>query len=162
MPDPIFRFSIYTGGQILTLERVADKLLVLSKGWPSEDVDTSAVHNFTEYYDLFWLWTLGAFEVVRTMHQHRKSCFGPDLHEPMEDVLSELTLLRVPFAKQERPGKKKWPIFAELSVKGINGGLVFEVEDKEFNSNETIARVSGFFDSIKASHILKEIPTRRE
>lgn len=51
--------------------------------------------------DLMWLWTLGAYEVTRTMCQAR-DCFSPRFFRQLADLKLDLERVRVPTTKMER------------------------------------------------------------
>ena len=51
-----------------------------------------------------WFWLLGAYEVVRTMHQAR-SCFSERLAADLQELKKALATARIPAAKMEKPGR---------------------------------------------------------
>ena len=65
-------------------------------------------------YGQFWLWVVGAFEVVRTM-AGAKACFSQRVKDELGPLKKTLAFLRMPFAKQEYPGGGK-KIGTEASV----------------------------------------------
>jgi len=154
--NPLCRFSFYTYGQVQTLKRVGEEILRNTESWGSGEV----IRDFEKNYDLFWLWMLGAYEVVRTMDENR-ICFIQEVHPKIRELKNLLAELRIPFAKQQLKGSGKAPIYAELSVVGFRGGLVFSVKSVEYNSREIIRQFFAFVDSFKFEDILQEVPTRR-
>ena len=54
---------------------------------------------------LMWFWTLGAYEVIRTMSQARRG-FTPELVAQLSSLKRELAQARMPAAKMEKAGKK--------------------------------------------------------
>lgn len=52
-----------------------------------------------------WFWLLGAYEVVRTMHQ-AKACFSERLVQELSCLKNILGTVRMPAAKMEKPGKR--------------------------------------------------------
>ncbi len=58
-----------------------------------------------ELESLMWFWLLGAYEVVRTMHQS-KVCFSERLAQELSGLKKMLAAARMPAAKMEKPGKK--------------------------------------------------------
>jgi hypothetical protein len=53
-----------------------------------------------------WFWLLGAYEVVRTMHQ-AKVCFSERLVQELVPLKKTLASARMPAAKMEKQGKKE-------------------------------------------------------
>lgn len=51
--------------------------------------------------DLMWLWTLGAYELVRTICQAH-ACFAPRFHRAAADLRIDLERVRVASTKMER------------------------------------------------------------
>jgi hypothetical protein len=71
--DPIIAFSFYLCGRVHVLLAVADEIIEnLDQAFRDKVVDGGRVERAES---LMWLWTLGAYEVVRTMCQ-AKSCFS--------------------------------------------------------------------------------------
>ena len=150
---PLLGFSLYTQVQVETLERLAVDLSRISATWEQNNL----VNDFQIYYGNFWLWTLGAYEVVRTMRQHR-DCFSKRVQDEMDELNRSLKLMRVPFAKQELDGGRG-PIYAELSVVGVKNGLVFWVRGNEVNSADLIQKTMTFFTNIQIEDVVGTIPT---
>ena len=69
---PLIQFSIGTTIQVQSLRAIGNEIIELSKDWTDE------INDFQRVYNLFWLWVLGAHEVIRTMDQH-KECFAAHL-----------------------------------------------------------------------------------
>jgi hypothetical protein len=51
--------------------------------------------------DLMWLWTLGAYEVTRTMCQ-AQACFSPRFYREVSALKADLERVRVPNTKMEK------------------------------------------------------------
>jgi hypothetical protein len=62
---------------------------------------------------LMWLWTLGAYEVVRTMCQ-AKHCFSAEYLEKLHLLKKQLAKVRIPDSKMEKQGKKQ-PVHSNRS-----------------------------------------------
>ena len=120
--NPLMVFSCYTHGQKEILDELAAEILdLLDKGIHTRENGQVEVDGrvFKRVYGKFWLWVLGAYEMVRTMDQ-AKPCFAESLASELKRLKKKLSLLRMPFAKQELVGKKQ-PIGAEASVAGVDG-----------------------------------------
>ncbi len=64
-----------------------------------------------------WFWTLGAYEVVRTMCQ-AKICFSENFYEKILELKNDLAKARMPRAKMEKKGKKNMPVSSNRSPDG--------------------------------------------
>ena len=152
--DPLLAFSPYTSGQVKELKRVAAAIL--------ETLDSSIVagavigDGFQRVYWTFWLWTLGAYEVVRTMKQAGKHCFVISLANSIEQLESRLAEIRIPFAKQEIRGKTQ-PVHAEPSVYDIDTesrDFSYFIGGKRFSIRALLGEFCGLFDGIVRSDII--------
>lgn len=145
--NPLLRFSLYTDAQLHALNDVGNEIVGLCADWPDD------MTNHHRVYNLFWLWVLGAYEVVRTMDQHR-SRFSPHVADMIGSQKRYLAGLWMPFAKQELKGDKKIPIYAENSYINVGiDGLCFEVSGKEYWSGLVIKDFLADMTSIKAEDI---------
>ena len=101
--DPIIAFSFYLCGRKNVLFDIADEIIEnLDQGFSGAVVDGSRIDRAES---LMWLWTLGAYEVVRTMCQ-AKSCFSQKAWEQLTQLKKALATVRMPAAKMEKAGKK--------------------------------------------------------
>ena len=89
-PTPLARFSEYLASRHQLLLRAADELERLL------DAGDGARAS-----DAMWLWTLGAYEVTRTLSQAHAS-LSPSLHRAVTELKVELERVRVPITKLER------------------------------------------------------------
>src|SRR6266702_1313658 len=82
--EPLMAFSFYLSGRKNLLLAIADEIIEnLERAFAGTMVDGDRVERAE---NLMWLWTLGAYEVVRTMCQ-AKACFS-------ERVLGDLSQLK--------------------------------------------------------------------
>lgn len=153
--NPLLEFSLYTHSQANTLGRIGREIIGLTNTWESDGVVT----EFHRAYDLFWLWVLGAYEMIRTMHQYR-SHFSNEIAAEIISIKSIIAEIRMPFAKQEMRYNSK-PIYAELSVYGFSEGLNFNIKGKNYNSTRVIEELLFFVEKIQRKDILKPMPTAR-
>jgi|ERR1700722_3655261 hypothetical protein len=101
--EPLIAFSHYLSGRVNVLCSFADEIIEnLDKGFCGQCVDGRSVDR-TE--SLIWFWLLGAYEVVRTMHQ-AKACFSEQLVQDLTSLKKTLATVRMPTAKMEKPGKR--------------------------------------------------------
>ncbi len=112
--DPVIAFSNYLSGRVHVLLAVADEIIAnLDQGFRGKSVDGSRVGRAES---LMWLWTLGAYEVVRTMCQ-AKNCFSDKLLSQLCQLKKILADVRMPAAKMEQAGKKV-PVTSNRSPSG--------------------------------------------
>jgi len=101
--DPICAFSFYLSGRIAVLSDFADEILEnLELGFNPEVIDSARIARAES---LMWLWLLGAYEVVRTMHQ-AKQCFSDRVLAELGQLKKQLSVVRMPAAKMEKAGQK--------------------------------------------------------
>lgn len=101
--EPLTAFSHYLSGRVNVLCAFADEIIEnLDKGFEGECVDGGRVERAES---LMWFWLLGAYEVVRTMHE-AKICFNERLIQELSSLKKTLATVRMPAAKMEKPGKK--------------------------------------------------------
>lgn len=158
MASPIISFSSYTHIQIDVLKRTGSEILAIADNLPNElgHVESG---SFIKAYGLFWLWVLGAYEVVRTMDQHKEN-FTQPLQIRTSEMKRTLAIIRMPFAKQENRGDAR-PIYAENSVANFDNGLVFEIGGGRYNSSIIIRDFIHYVSGIQSDEILKGIPLSR-
>lgn len=154
---PLSRFSIYTDAQVRALRSIAAEIFADLDSM--HDGEGHINRRFQHAWDLAWLWTLGAYEVVRAMDQ-AKGCFSDEVASRLRRVKADLALVRIPFAKQELRGKGE-PVYAELSLDGFGpdcNDLCFEIENQVVSVRKLIADTLEFFDGIKVSDVVRAHP----
>jgi hypothetical protein len=156
--NPLYVFSMYTGKQVEIVSELGAKIERLL----DEAITASAVDGtlFQQIYGDFWLWVLGAYEIVRTMSQAKVS-FTPDTIGRINVYKRKLAALRIPFAKQEF-ARNGGPIGGEPSVYGIDTArkdFKYEVGGEVYTIRELISGFRTLVASIDASHVLRPLPT---
>ena len=113
--EPLLAFSFYLSSRVLQLLSIAVEITEdLDKGFGANPVDGARVGRTSI---MVWLWTLGAYEVTRTMCQ-AKTCFSPEAMAQLEELKRHLASVRMPDAKMEKPGRKKVPVNSNRSPDG--------------------------------------------
>ena len=101
--EPLLAFSFALSTRNNQLASIADEILEnLDKGISKELIDSIYV---AKAGILVWLWTLGAYEIVRTMCQ-ANSCFTKDCLDRLQTLKKQLAKVRMPDAKMEKQGKR--------------------------------------------------------
>ena len=81
--EPLIAFSHYLSGRVNVLCSFADEIIEnLDKGFSGQCVDGGRVMRAES---LMWFWLLGAYEVVRTLHQ-AKECFSERLVQDLSGL----------------------------------------------------------------------------
>lgn len=150
--QPLLLFSLYTQIQSRILIelgqricRMLDEIIFVS------EVKASGVQ---EVYGMFWLWVLGAYEVIRTMSQH-SNCFSSQMQSKLASVKKSLNLVRIPFAKQELKWKGR-KIYAELSISKVDivtKDIIFNIEGKDIYVRQLVCEFVRFITGIKRDDI---------
>jgi hypothetical protein len=139
--DPLIAFSHYLCGRVHVLIAVADEIIEnLDYGFSAKCIDGGRVERAES---LMWLWTLGAYEVVRTMCQ-AEDCFSIKVFAELQKLKKSLSEVRMPAAKMEKPGGKRGkevPVTSNRSPSGWN----VPNKDLLINDPEVIPHVSARF-----------------
>lgn len=158
--NPLIVFSVYTDTQYKIVQSLGQDIIrcleetisVGEGGIPN----VRLMGEFTnDAYAKFWLWILGAYEVVRTMSQ-AKTCFTAEILKKLEELKQTLAFMRMPFAKQEPKGVKG-AVSAELSIWDISASppdYRFRIDGQVFSVRELIGRFNEVLGSIKRDDIL--------
>ncbi len=114
--DPLLAFSFYLSGRVNVLLGIADEIVErLDQGISDEVIDGDRVGRASA---LMWLWTLGAYEIVRMLCQ-AATCFSPSAQVEFKRLKKSLSIARMPAAKMEMPGKKI-PVISNRSPDGLD------------------------------------------
>jgi hypothetical protein len=155
--NPISRFSVYTDDQIKTLRKLAEELTSLLDSSMSEGCWDG--QGSIRAYSIFWLWVLGAYEVIRTISQ-AGNCFSTTALQRIKSFKQRITQLRIPFAKQEYAGRKpQSPIRNEASIYSVDTlkkDFSFEVKGAIFSVRNLLTTFEELITSIKPNDVLDD------
>jgi hypothetical protein len=102
--EPLLAFSFILSTRNNQLSTVADEILdLLDSGISENFIDGGSV---TRAGILMWLWTLGSYEIVRTMCQ-ANTCFSSKYMERLKSLKMKLAKIRMPDSKMEKQGKSQ-------------------------------------------------------
>ena len=155
---PFIKFSIYTQIQIEQLKMLSDEI----QGILERNKVGGIIVDSHRSYGLFWLWVLGAYEVIRTMDEH-KQCFSEPLRQKVGGLKEELAKVRIPFAKQQfarKKGYKDRAIGSEPSVVGFgeeNKDLLFEIEGNSVSCRNMLKQFNDFIQSVNHEEVLRDL-----
>ena len=112
LQEPLIAFSYYLSDRNNVLLSISDEII--------ENLDKGFTNNHTGLIGhastLMWFWTLGAYEVIRTMCQ-AKICFSESFYNKISELKNDLAKARMPSAKMEKKGKKM-PVGSNRSPDG--------------------------------------------
>jgi hypothetical protein len=144
--SPLLAFSFATAGQASYLIELGVDLCSVMSEWTDE------ISNINDVYYKYWLWLLGAYEIVRTMDEN-KACFAEGRHDDIKALKIHLAEMRIPFAKQQLRGNSN-PATKELSVCVIDNDIGFEIKGRIFSAVDTIEMFKEFVLSIQLEHVI--------
>ncbi|MEO1685170.1 MAG: hypothetical protein AAFS06_18175, partial [Cyanobacteria bacterium J06631_12] len=102
--EPLLAFSFVLSTRNNQLSTIANEIIeLLDLGISKEFIDGNKV---TKAGILVWLWTLGAYEIVRTMCQ-ANICFSSEYIEKLRPLKKKLAKIRMPDSKMEKQGRKQ-------------------------------------------------------
>jgi hypothetical protein len=106
---------------------------------------------------LTWLWTLGAYELIRTMSQ-ASVCFSSDIFDQIQELKQELAIARMPSAKMEKKGEKV-PVSSNRSPDGwdieARDLILGDPEGQYLLARMIFKKYENVMFSIKPSDIIK-------
>jgi hypothetical protein len=150
--NPLWRFSPYLFGRINVLMGIRIEILECLDRTFGESVDFTQLERAEE---LAWLWTLGAYEVVRTMCQ-AKSCFSLRAENALRDLKRTIGKVRIPAAKMEVPGKRT-PVTSARSPAGVdakNKDILLGAPGQELSCREILASFYGVLSAIAPEDVV--------
>jgi hypothetical protein len=158
--EPLLIFSFYTVNQIGTLQSLGNEITeMLNASITVQENGEIRFEKFTKLYGLFWLWTLGAYEVIHTMAS-AKGCFLINVRQRLEKLSKKLAKIRAPFAKQKISGLEI-PTPGEPSVSGIDGkkkDISFFIQGETYWARSLINEFSELVKSIRREDVLMSFP----
>lgn len=153
--EPLIAFSNYLSGRVNVLFDITSEIVEnLDIGFSAELVHGGKI---TRAETLMWLWTLGAYEVVRTMCQ-AKACFSDRILSELISLKKTLATVRMPAAKMEKAGRNE-PVTSDRSPSGwdLTSNDLIVGDPEESTAIQARALLSEFeriFSSIEPQDIL--------
>lgn len=153
--EPLIAFSHYLAGRVNLLCSFGDEITQhLDKGFSGPCINGARIERAES---LMWFWLLGAYEVVRTMHQ-AKGCFSENLTQELGTLKKTLAIVRMPAAKMEKPGKRA-PVSSNRSPAGwdvANRDLLVNdpEESPDISARWVMSEFDRVFSSIAESDVL--------
>ncbi len=154
--EPLAAFSFYLSGRVNVLLGIADEVVGhLDAGFAGDVVNGAEVARAS---CLMWLWSLAAYEVVRTICAVPE-CFSQSAQDRFKILKDRLADARMPAAKMEKRGKKS-PVSSNRSPDGWDlqhkDLLIGDPEASQKISARALLRTfEDTFASISADDVLK-------
>lgn len=154
---PLMRFSTYSQVQIEALRRLSAEIRELLDNSISEGAMDAP--GFQRTYGLFWLWVLGSYEMTRTLSEY-KECFSERFQVEIAKFKGSISVLRIPFAKQQFQGRGRRPISGEASVYGSDStkkDLSFQIDGKKIWVRSMLAEFDSFVGAVTIDDVLGDL-----
>ena len=153
--EPLMAFSFYLSGRSNVLLDIGDEILeLLDDGFTGEVVHGGKISRAET---LMWLWTLGAYEVIRTISQARE-CFSQDFISKVTVLKKQLAKVRMPASKMEKQGKKQ-PVTSNRSPTGWDAKnrdlLINDPEDNDVSARNLLSNYDITISSLSINDVLK-------
>jgi hypothetical protein len=125
------RYEHFMPATVQGLGRIDQILYVEDQRLVSEPLESAEPSDLTLHITLSHLWVLGAYEVLRTIHQRCREGGGVD--ESVRDVLRRFERLRIPLAKFEPAGRHK-ETDTKIAYPALNAqyGVAWQVAEDVF------------------------------
>jgi hypothetical protein len=156
---PLMAFSHYLTGRVEVLHAFADEIV--------ESLDKAFSRKCVHYCflvraeSLMWLWTLGAYEVVRTMCQANR-CFSQKSCDDLSVLKKVLSAIRMPAAKMEKAGRRE-PVTSNRSPMGLDvEKRDLLVNDPEDPHDVSARWILSEFDRVFSSITKEDVLARHE
>ncbi|NII28110.1 hypothetical protein HB364_23710 [Pseudoflavitalea sp. X16] len=153
--EPLLAFSFYLSGKNNILLSLSDTIIEqLNEGF--KDPRNLNINLIGEASTSFWFWSLGAYEVVRTISQ-AKDCFSTTFLDKINILKKQLSIVRMPSAKMEEQGRKK-PVNSNRSPDDWNiesKDLLVGSPDNPLSARELIELYDQTLCSLTPSDVVK-------
>lgn len=151
--EPLLAFSFYLSDKNNILQDLTDEIVEnLDKGF-GEPIHTEFLGEASTWT---WFWTLGAYEVVRTISQS-KDCFSENFMEKIASLKRELAIVRMPSSKMEEAGRKT-PVNSNRSPDGwdlSSKDLIIGSPDRPKSARQLFTLYNKTMDSLMPSDVFK-------
>jgi|GEM_PF-1700964 len=163
--NPLIKFSVYTHiHSKITIEAGDDIISLLDKmrAHTNSVADQISLDStiVNEAYGKFWMWTLAAYEITRSMNECRL-CFSSDVQSSVSTYKYKIERLRMPFAKQQLKNQPTIMNESEASIYSFRQGddLIFKINEQEYSARNLIRDFKDMIFSIKEDDILNKMET---
>ena len=155
--SPLLRFSVYTELQAQIILKLGEKIDVLVKASFLKEKNINGKY-ISQAHGNFWLWILGAFEILRTMAD-AKSCWSEAKYSEIKKLKIKISKIRGPFAKQTLNEKGLPVVNAELSIVIFNTekcDFGYKIGETVFLQRELIEEFRQLIKSFKTEDVIRD------
>jgi len=153
--EPLMAFSFYLSGRNNLLLATLDEIIEnLDNGFSAEVINQGGA--IQKASDLMWFWTLGAYEVIRTISQ-AKDCFSDRFSKRIIDLKKDLSIARMPSAKMEKRGFRQ-AVNSNRSPDGWNiegKDLLIGDPDDFLSARNLLQKYDEVMSSLKREDVIK-------
>lgn len=155
--SPLLAFSPYTHMQSNYVRELGREIIeILNESVKGATDMTINGDDLMRAYAKFWFWTLGSYEILRTMGGPKSDItryFNVPISSELKRLKSIVRKIRVPFAKQEYAGRCEI-IRGEASMAGFGkGDMIFDVEGVSISAADLIRDFDRVFASITLADV---------
>ena len=159
--EPLLKYSFYLSSKNILLLDVLDEILKkLDTGFSEKSISAEIIGDASV---LTWFWTLGAYEMIRTMAQ-TKDCFSANINGKINTLKQVLAKARMPSSKMEKKGQKI-PVNSNRSFDGWDipkKDLLIGDPDSPLSARELFMLYDNTLSSITKQDILKKHEQSKE
>lgn len=152
--EPLLNYSFYLSSKNILLLNTIDTILEkLNSGFSESSVNGDSISDASV---LTWFWTLGAYEIVRTMSES-KDCFSETINTKLNPLKQLLAKARMPSSKMEKKGKKI-PVNSNRSFDGWdvkNKDLLIGDPDDYISARKMFKLYDSTLSSITVNDVIK-------
>ena len=152
--EPLLKFSHYLSDRNNIIISLLDEIIeLLDKGFKSDSVDGIKIG---EASTKMWFWTLGAYEILRTMSQ-AKICFEDEFLSKIDIMKRKLAIVRMPSAKMEK-ARKNEAVNSNRSPDGWNNkdkDLLIGDPENSISARLLLKEYDDLMTKLKPENILK-------
>lgn len=154
--EPLLKFSFYLSDKNNLLLSLGDEIAeAINDGFTPKE-GTIHCGIIGEASSMMWFWTLGAYEVIRTICA-ANDCFSECFINKLKPLKNKLAEARMPSSKMESKGKPK-PVCSDRSADGWN----FKSKDllvgdplKPLSAKELLLLYDELMSSLETKDVLK-------
>ena len=155
--EPLLNYSFYLSSKNILLLNTIDTILEnLDMGFSESSTNGDFISDASI---LTWFWTLGAYEIVRTMSE-TKDCFSKRINTKLNHLKTILAKARMPSSKMEKKGKK-------IAVNSNRSFVHWDVKNKDLLIGDPDDPVSArymfkYYDNTLSSITINDVIKKHE
>jgi len=159
--DPLYLFELYPMIQARYVADLGEEILAVLDECIGQEVIPGTKLNVV--HSKFWFWTLGAYELIRTLSQH-KDCFSLERQRKIAEIKRLIGPVRIAFAKHEIPNARRagknvdfmdrTPFFSISHINKETRDLAFEIGGEYIGMRNMITSFLEFKGSLRVEDVV--------